>query len=100
MTTEVVDTLYKIRITNEFKKQLKKILRQGKDQNKLREVIEKLANKEELDVKYQNHRLTDSKHYKNCSECHIDSDWLLVYKYHNEELILLLVATGSHSELF
>lgn len=44
--------------------------------------------------------LTNSKYYKNCGECHIEPDWLLIYKYSNDELILLLVATGSHSELF
>ena len=44
--------------------------------------------------------LTDSKHHKNCVECHIEPDWLLVYKYINNELILVLVATGSPSELF
>ena len=38
--------------------------------------------------------------YKDCSECHINSDWLLVYKYLDNKLILLLVATGSHSEIF
>ena len=44
--------------------------------------------------------LTDSKHYKNCGECHIEPDWLLVYQYIDNELVLVLVATGSHSELF
>ena len=38
--------------------------------------------------------------YKNCKECHIKPDWLLIYKFNNDELILLLLATGSHSELF
>lgn len=53
-----------------------------------------------LDVKYKNHNLTNDKNYKNCSECHIEPDWLLVYQYINNELILLLINTGSHSELF
>ena len=53
-----------------------------------------------LEEKYKNHMLTNSKHYKNCGECHIEPDWLLVYQYRNEELILLLIDTGSHSELF
>ena len=44
--------------------------------------------------------LTDSKHYINCGECHIEQDWLLVYQYIDNELVLVLVATGSHSELF
>lgn len=44
--------------------------------------------------------LNDSKKYKNCGECHIEPDWLLVYQYIDDELILLLVATGSHSKIF
>ena len=93
-------TKYSIKFTNEFKKDYKKISKQGKDIDKLKYVITKLANNEELDAKYHNHMLTNSKHYKNCVECHITPDWLLVYQYINNELILLLVATGSHSELF
>lgn len=100
MKTELIGTLYKIRVTNEFKKNLKKIIKQGKDINKLQIVIEMLANKETLDSKYRNHLLVNSKKYKDCGECHIEPDWLLVYKYHHEELVLLLVSTGSHSELF
>lgn len=50
MKTDTVDTLYAIRVSTEFKKQLKKIYKQGKDIKKLQLVVEKLANKEELDV--------------------------------------------------
>lgn len=91
---------YKIDYTSNFKKQYKKIKKQGKDLNKLHEVIEKLANGDELEAKYKNHDLINNKLYKNCKECHIQPDWLLVYKLDNDELILLLFATGSHSELF
>ena len=91
---------YKIKYTNDFKKNYKKIVRQGKDIEKLKIVINKLANGLELEEKYQNHLLTNSKHYKNCGECHIEPDWLLVYRYIDEELVLVLVSTGSHSELF
>ena len=63
-------------------------------------MVSKLANGLELEEKYKNHILTDSKYYKNCGECHIEPDWLLVYQYINNELVLVLVATGSHSKLF
>ena len=76
------------------------IKKQGKDVEKLKVVVSKLTNGLELEEKYKNHMLTDSKHYKNCGECHIEPDWLLVYQYIDNELILVLVATGSHSELF
>ena len=94
------DTKYEIDYTNNFKKQLKKIIKQGKDLSELLEVITKLANLEDLDPKYKNHKLLNNNIYKNCSECHIKPDWLLIYKYIDNELILLLFATGSHSELF
>ena len=93
-------TKYTVKYTSDFKKDYKKILRQGKDITKLKAIINELANGNELDMKYKNHMLKDNKYYKNCGECHIEPDWLLVYKYGDNELILLLVATGSHSELF
>lgn len=86
--------------TNKFKKQLKKISKQGKNIDELFYVVEKLVNYESLESKYRNHNLINDKIYKDCSECHINPDWLLVYKYLDNKLILLLVATGSHSEIF
>ena len=93
-------TKYQLKYTTDFKKSYKKIKKQGKDVEKLKVVVSKLANGLELEEKYKNHMLTDSKHYKSCGECHIEPDWLLVYQYIDNELILVLVATGSHSELF
>ena len=94
------DTKYKVRFTSDFKRNYKKIEKQGKDKEKLKHVVNKLANGIELEEKYSNHMLTDSKYYKNCGECHIEPDWLLIYQYIDNELVLLLVTTGSHSELF
>lgn len=95
-----LDTKYKIDFTSNFKKQLKKIIKQNKDINELLEVITKLANLENLDSKYRNHNLINDKTYKDCSECHIKPDWLLIYKYVDDKLVLVLFAIGSHSELF
>ena len=95
-----LDTKYKIDFTSNFKKQLKKIIKQNKDINELLEVITKLANLENLDSKYRNHNLINDKTYKDCSECHIKPDWLLIYKYVDDKLVLVLLAIGSHSELF
>ena len=53
-----------------------------------------------LESKYKNHKLISNKKYKDCFECYIEPDWLLVYKIKDDKLILLLFATGSHSELF
>ena len=91
---------YNIKYSKNFKKQLKKVIKQGKNIDKLLKVVELLSNGETLDVKYKDHPLIDNKYYRDCRECHIETDWLLVYKYNNDELILYLVGTGSHSDLF
>lgn len=59
-----------------------------------------IANGEKLEPKYKNHKLINDKYFKDCWECHIAPNWLLVYKIQEDELILLLVVIGSHSELF
>lgn len=94
------NAVYDIEITSKFKNDYKRIRRQGKDINKLIDVLETLANGDELDAKYKNHKLINDKNYKDCFECHITPDWLLIYKIKNNKLILLLFATGSHSDLF
>ena len=91
---------YTIDLTSKFKRDYKKIRKQAKDISKLAYVIYKLANGEELDSKYKNHKLIDDKNYKDCFECHVEPDWLLIYKIKDNDLILLLFATGSHSDLF
>ena len=93
-------TKYEVHYSTQFKRSLKKISKQGKNLDKLFTIIERLANKEELEEKYKNHKLKDDKYYTNCFECHITPNWLLIYKIKDNDLILLLVATGSHSELF
>ena len=85
----VKDSIYEVKTTSKFNKGLKKVAKQGKDINKIIEVIEMLANGEELDPKYKNHKLIDDKNYKNCCECHIRLDWLLIYQYNDNELLLL-----------
>ena len=91
---------YEVVYSSQFKKGLKKALKQGKNLEKLGYIVLKLSNKEELELKYRNHKLLDDRYYQNCNECHIEPDWLLIYQYREDQLILLLIATGSHSELF
>lgn len=76
-----------------------KVIRQGKDTKVLLDVVTKLANFEELEPKYKNHHLINDKTYRDCMECHLKPDWLLVYKYIDNTLVLVLVATGSYSEI-
>ena len=89
---------YEIKLTNQFKKDLKVAKKQGKDIEKLFEIIEKLANQEPLASKYHDHGLTGK--YKGCRECHIDPDWLLIYEIIEDIMVLLLYRVGNHSELF
>ena len=97
---DLKNTKYKVQYTSRFKKEFKKVLKQGRDENKFLEVLCFIANGKELDQKYKNHKLINDKTFRDCNECHITPDWLLIYKIQNNELILLLFATGSHSELF
>lgn len=91
---------YNIDMTSNFKKQFKRVKKQNKDINKFIYVLEKLANGEKLEAKYKDHQLVNDKYYKNCREYHIEPDWLLVYQYQEEKLVLLLVNIGSHSSIF
>ena len=91
---------YEIILTSAFKKDLKNIKNRNKDLSKLTEIVNKLANDIELDIKNRDHRLVNNLRFQNCRECHIEPDWLLVYKKDNNNLILFLIETGSHSDLF
>lgn len=96
MTSYKYDVVY----STKFKKALKKLIKYGKDINELFDIIDKLANDEKLNMKYKNHSLVNDKYYKDCNECHINPDWLLIYRYNKDKLLLLLIDTGSYSELF
>ncbi|MBQ6675727.1 MAG: type II toxin-antitoxin system YafQ family toxin [Ruminococcus sp.] len=90
--------MLKIRYHNSFKKDLKLAKKRGWDTSKLDKVIEKLANGIPLDVSNKDHELSGK--YTGLRECHIESDWLLVYSIDNGELTLWLYYTGTHSDLF
>ncbi len=74
--------------------------KQGKNLDLIDEVVWQLANGNRLAAKYNDHKLWNSKKYKDCRECHIEPDWLLIYKIENDKLILTLTDTGTHSDLF
>ena len=89
---------FRIKFTNRFKKDLKLAKKQGKDIDKLFNVVEKIANDEALDEKFRDHLLMGN--YKGIRECHIEPDFLLIYEKFEDILVLTLVRTGSHSDLF
>ena len=92
--------IYTIKKTNQFKHDFKLCIKRGLDINEFTKVLTLLQNGSPLPEQYKDHPLQPSKDFKNCRELHIEPDWLLVYKYSNENLILYLVRTGTHSDLF
>ena len=89
---------YSIERTAQFKRDFKLAEKQGLDMTELAKVIMILANGDRLPDKYRDHELQGN--YKGYRECHIEPDWLLIYKISSNILVLSLVRTGSHSRLF
>lgn len=88
--------MYNIFRATTFKKDYKKLNEQ--EQKALKNVIKILAEGQELDKSYKDHKLTGN--YLGCRECHIKPDLLLIYRIDNNILELALVRTGTHSKLF
>ncbi len=89
---------YIVKPSSRFQKDLKRAEKRGLNLKALAEVIKILAEGQPLPQKYKDHQLTGD--YAGCRECHIQPDWLLIYEIYEEELILYLTRTGSHSDLF
>lgn len=90
---------YSVVPTKKFRRQYRKLTKlNSKLLKELQKVIDLLAEGAALPAKNNIHKLSGK--YNNYWECHIAPDWLLVYSYHHDELILELIAIGSHSELF
>ena len=90
----------KIRQRIQFGKDVRKMERRGRSAEKLWDVIRILQREEQLPAQYHDHKLRNDGVFRNVRECHIEPDWLLVYALEQEELILLLVRTGTHADLF
>lgn len=89
---------YEVDRTAKFKKDLKKAIKHGCNMKLLDDIVNKLQNGECLPEKNQDHPLHGN--WENYRECHITPDWLLIYRYFDDVLVLSLVRTGSHSNLF
>lgn len=90
--------MLRLETTSQFRKGYKRARKRGYDMNLLEAVLEKLQKQETLDKKYYDHALSGD--YKGFRECHIQPDWLLIYAIHQEELVLIASATGTHADLF
>ncbi len=82
--------------TKQFAKDLKRMEKREKAPAKIKNIIKKLVDEERLDVNYKDHKLIGN--YKGRRECHVEQDWLLIYKIIDSEIIL--ERTGTHSDLF
>ena len=90
--------MLKIVFSNQFKKDIKLAKKRGLNLDLLNNVVNKLAKGDKLPAKNKDHNL--SHEFKGFKECHIEPDWLLIYKIEDKNLILLLFRTGTHSDLF
>lgn len=88
--------MLKLIYTKSFEKDIKTAIKRGKDLAKLKKVIELLATKNPLPAKYKDHRLIGN--FIGRRECHIEPDWLLIYKINEDSIIF--ERTGTHSDLF
>ena len=89
---------YELKPTNQFKKDLRLAKKRGYNLKRLEIVIENLAEGQPLDAKHRDHELMGD--YVGFRECHVQPDWLLIYRYEDMELYLILSRTGTHSDLF
>lgn len=89
---------YTIQTTNRFKRDLKLVQSRGYKIDLLMGIINRLISGGQLDGKNKDHDLHGN--WEGYRECHIQPDWLLIYKVDNNELILWMTRTGTHSDLF
>ena len=90
--------MYNLEYTGKFKKDYKLVLKRGYKEALLQNVITLIASKKPLPAKYKVHKLAGD--YKDCWECHILPDWLLIWQIKEEINTLILIGTGTHSDLF
>ena len=90
---------YTLRYSGQFKRSYKLCKKRGYDISKLEAVLRQLAEHGSLPPKYKPHILS-GRNWANCWECHIEPDWLLIWEQNDMELVLLLLDTGTHSDIF
>ena len=90
---------YKISTTHRFDKAVKRCLSRGYDISKLQKAMLLLERVGKLPLSYNPHKLKGFKG-NNIWECHLEPDWLLVWEQHDDILVLLMITTGTHSDLF
>lgn len=85
--------------TKQFHRDLKRLQKSGRhDVEKLKKVIRLLIDEKPLQTKHRDHSLTGN--FKDRRECHIEPDWLLIYKINRKERVIIFERTGSHADIF
>jgi mRNA interferase YafQ len=82
--------------SKQFERDLALMRRRGKEGKKIREILQKLIHEEKLEPRFRDHKLTGN--FKDRRECHIEPDWLLVYRV--QEGTIVFERTGTHADLF
>ena len=90
--------MLELKFHNTFKKDIKTLKKRNYDMNALKEIIIKICNEEPLPEKYKDHPLIGN--YLGYRDCHIQNDWILIYKVDLKNNLLSLYRTGTHSDLF
>lgn len=88
---------YQLDFTTAFSRDLKRIKKRGYDVSRLGKVVNVIQAGDQLDAKHRDHALTGN--WNGYRECHIQPDWLLVYRIYEDRLLLVLTRTGTHSDL-
>ncbi|NLE41436.1 MAG: type II toxin-antitoxin system YafQ family toxin [Lentisphaerae bacterium] len=90
--------MYRPVYSTRFKKDVLLAMKRGKDMGKLATVVELLCTGDPLPARYRDHPL--SGRYAGFRDCHIEPDWVLLYRIEKNQLQLILVRMGTHSDLF
>lgn len=87
------------RYTSQFKKDIHKLEGSGRyDIEKLKTIVRKILSGEPLDIRHRDHTLTGN--WKGHRDCHIEPDWVLIYRIDKEAQTITFIRTGSHADIF
>jgi len=95
---DITDAVYDVGVSNKFKKQLELAFKRNLNLELLKDVVYILAKGENLEHKYRMHKLQGFN--EAVWECHVKPDWLLTWKYSDNQMVLILLETGTQSDLF
>lgn len=84
--------------TKQFHKDLKRMLKRGKDEEKIKNVMRLLIEEKPLEIRHRDHKLIGD--YNGSRDCHVEPDWVLIYTLLPKEKEIRFERTGSHSDLF